>query len=260
VYYQPQVDIKTRRIKSAEALVRWNHPKLGMLESKRFIPIAESIGFIASIDEWVLRSARAQLRAWKDAGNAPPCVTVNISSRTFRNPAFAETIMGTLDDDGLSAECLQLEIKESSALGYNERNIGLLKNLVAKGVGISIDDFGTGYSSLHQLKKFPVTRLKIDQSLVKDVATDADSRTLISAMTAMAHKMNILVVPEGVETEEQLSFLREAECDEAQGYLFSAPVSPERFSELMAASNIAGHIPGRSSFRSILSKVFPFLF
>lgn len=236
VHYQPLVDIKTRRIKSAEALVRWKHPKLGMLEAKRFIPIAESIGYSASIDEWVLRTACSQFKAWIDAGFAPPCVTVNISSRMFLDPAFADAIMGTLHDAGLTTKCLDIDIKESLVMGDIERNIGLFKKLAAKSIGIAIENFGTGYSSLYRLKKYPITRLKIDKSIVQDATTDPDSRTLISAITAMAHKMHILVVAEGVETEEQLSFLKEAECDEAQGHLFSEPVSPERFSELMAAS------------------------
>ncbi len=236
LHYQPQVNVKTRGIKSAEALVRWNHPTLGRLDSKRFIPIAESIGYIAAIDEWVLRTAGAQFKTWLDAGFAPPCVTVNISSRIFRNTAFADAIAASLDNDGLTTDCLELEIKEDLAMGDLERNITLLKNLAAKGIGISIDDFGAGYSSLHNLKRLPVTKLKLDQSIVKDIATDPDSRTLISAMIAMAHKMNMLVVAKGVETEEQLSFLREAECDEAQGYLFSGPVPPEQFSELMVVA------------------------
>jgi EAL domain-containing protein (putative c-di-GMP-specific phosphodiesterase class I) len=164
VHYQPLVDIKTRRIKNAEALVRWKHPNLGMLESKRFIPIAESIGYIASFDEWVLRTVCEQFKAWLETGFAPPCVTVNISSRIFMNPAFADDILGVLDDAGLTTDCLELDIKENSAMGENGRNLGLMKNLAAKGVGISIDNFGSGYSSLHNLKKFPVTRLKLDQS------------------------------------------------------------------------------------------------
>jgi diguanylate cyclase (GGDEF)-like protein/PAS domain S-box-containing protein len=244
VYYQPLVDVKIRRIKSAEALVRWKHPNLGMLESKRFIPLAESMGIIASVDAWVLRTACAQHKAWNVAGFATPRVAVNISARMFRNPAFADAILGTLDDAGLTTKCLDFQIKENQAMDDIERNLGLLKKLADKGIGISIDDFGTGYSSLHRLKKFPVTRLKLDRSIVKNVATDPDSRTLISAIIAMAHKMNILVVAKGVETEEQLLFLREAECDEVQGYLFSEPVSAEQFNELMAASNqIEGQTP-----------------
>ncbi|MEW5744942.1 MAG: EAL domain-containing protein [Nitrospirota bacterium] len=237
VYYQPQVDIRTGRIVCAEALVRWRHPELGVLPSRRFIPAAEETGFVTAIDEWVLRTACAQLKVWHEAGYPPVCVTVNLSAREFRNPQLAATIGRILGETGLSPDCLDIEITESMAMRDIDHTARQLNELTAIGVHISIDDFGTGYSSLSYLKRLPIQRLKIDRSFVKDVTTDPDNRAIIQAVTAMAHTMQMTVVAEGVETEEQLRFLHESRCDEAQGYLFNKPLPPERFTEVMTAGS-----------------------
>ena len=236
VHYQPQIDLRTGHIVCAEALVRWMHPELGMLPPKRFIPAAEESGFITTIDEWVLRTACVQFKVWQNAGYPPLCVTVNLSAREFQNPGLVTTITGILDETGLPPDCLDIEITESVAMRDIEHTVKQLHELTAMGVRISVDDFGTGYSSLSYLKRLPIQRLKIDRSFVNDITTDPDDRAIIQAITAMAHNMKMTVVAEGVETEEQLKFLKESQCDEAQGYLFNKPLSHELFTELMVAT------------------------
>ncbi len=234
VHYQPQIDIGTGRIVSAEALVRWNHPELGLLDAKRFIPTAESIGIITTIDEWVLRTACMQLKTWLDAGYAPLSIAANLSSRVFQKPGFADTISKILDETGVPPHFVDIEITESVAVVAVARTIDCLHELAGKGVRITIDDFGTGYASLNNLKRLPFQRLKIDQTFVKDIANDPDDRAIVGAVTAMAHQMKISVVAEGVETAEQLSCLTEIRCDEAQGYFFNRPLPPEEFTKIMA--------------------------
>jgi diguanylate cyclase (GGDEF)-like protein/PAS domain S-box-containing protein len=235
MHYQPLVDIASRRIVCAEALVRWRHPERGMLDPAQFIPLAEETGFISTIDEWVLGSVCRQVKAWIDAGIPALCVTVNLSARLFENPGVVATITRILKETGLPADHLDLEITESMAMSNVELTADRLKELTGMGIHISIDDFGTGYSSLSYLKRLPINRLKIDRSFVQDIATDADDRTIISAVTAMAHNMKMKVIAEGVETDEQLAFLEQTGCDEMQGYLFSRPLPAEEFETLMAA-------------------------
>ena len=240
VHYQPQIDIRTGDIVCAEALVRWRHPELGVLPSKQFIPAAEETGFITVIDEWVLRTACAQVRAWLDAGLPPVCVTVNLSAREFQNPELVGTIARILRETGVPSRYLVIEITETLAMSNIERTVSHLNELMKIGVHTSIDDFGTGYSSLNYLKRLPIQKLKIDQSFIRDIAADPDDKAIISAVTAMAHQLKIRVIAEGVETEEQLSFLHSIGCDEIQGYLFSKPLPAEEFMELIAAGK-AGH-------------------
>jgi diguanylate cyclase (GGDEF)-like protein/PAS domain S-box-containing protein len=237
VLYQPQIDIRSKKISYAEALVRWNHPERGLLEPRDFIPLAEETGFITSIDEWVLGTACSQAAAWKKAGLDGFCVAVNLSARQFQSPALVKMISGILTETGLPPGCLDLEVTESTAMRDVERSAAQLRELREMGVHISIDDFGTGYSSLNYLKKLPIERLKIDRSFIKDIVRDSDDRAIIGAVTSMAHKMGIKTVAEGVETEEQLAFLRDSECDEAQGFLFSRPVPAEQLRELVQAGN-----------------------
>lgn len=237
VHYQPQVDIKTREIIGAEALVRWQHPELGLLESARFIPLAEETGLITTIDEWVFRTVCAQLRSWRHAGLLPVSVTINLSARQFQSPELITTVSKIVEETGVPPDCLNLEITESMAMSNVERTASYLKEIAKQGIHISIDDFGTGYSSLNYLKRLPVEKLKIDKSFIQDIATDPDDRAIISAVTAMAHTMRMKVIAEGVETEEQLSFLRSIHCDEGQGYLFSRPLPAEEFRELMGAGS-----------------------
>ena len=233
VLYQPQIDIKSKKISYAEALVRWNHPERGLLEPRDFIPLAEETGFITSIDEWVLRTVCSQAAAWKKSGLESFCVAVNISARQFQSPVLVKMLSGILTKTGLPPGCLDLEVTESTAMSDVEQSASQLLELREMGVHVSIDDFGTGYSSLNYLKKLPIERLKIDKSFIHDLVKDSDDRAIIGAVTSMAHKMGIKTVAEGVETEEQLAFLRDSECDEAQGFLFSRPVPAEQFRELV---------------------------
>ena len=237
VLYQPQIDIKSKKISYVEALVRWNHPERGLLEPRDFIPLAEETGFITSIDEWVLGTVCSQAAAWKKAGVNSFCVAVNLSARQFQSPDLVQMIAAVLTKTGLPPGCLDLEVTESTAMSDVEQSASQLRELREMGVHISIDDFGTGYSSLNYLKKLPIERLKIDRSFIQDMVKDSDDRAIIGAVTSMAHKMGIKTVAEGVETEEQLAFLRDSDCDEAQGFLFSRPVSAEQFRELVEAGS-----------------------
>ena len=229
VYYQPQIDINSRKMICSEALVRWNHPELGLLEPKRFMGMAEETGYITVIDEWVLRTVCAQVRRWLDAGLGPARITVNLSAREFQNPHLVQKIADILKEAGTPPEYVDIEITESLAMSNITRTVSRLKELAEMGVCALIDDFGTGYSSLSQLKRLPIQRLKIDQSFIKDIATDPDDRAIINAVTSMAHSMSMRVVAEGVETDDQLSFLRATHCDEAQGFLFSRALPAYEF-------------------------------
>ena len=234
VYYQPQFTIEPRQVICAEALVRWRHPKMGMLEPARFLPIADEIGFITSIDEWVLKTACAQLKGWHDAGLPRLSVTVNLSAKLLQKPDFAERIAAILRETGFDPHLLGVELAESAAMRNLELVIPNLIRLAEMGVGISIDNFGTGYSSLNYLKKLPVQKLKIDKSFIQDIGTDAADRAIIGAVSDMALEMNLGVIAVGVETEEQLEYLKSTGCREAQGFLFGRPLPAEAFGKLIA--------------------------
>ncbi len=238
LYYQPQVRLDTRHMESAEALVRWRHPELGFLEPKDFIQAARDTGFIAEIDGWVLRKVCRQLKAWNEAGLPPIRITVNISSKGFHGPGFVGTIRDILAETGVSPQSLAIEITEITARSNMERSLACAHELTELGVHLSIDDFGTGHSLLMNLKKLSVDKLQIGKSLVQNIATDADDRAMISAVASMARSMNIRTVAEGVETKDQLGFLREAGCEEIQGYLFSKPLPVDAFEKLMAAGSL----------------------
>lgn len=233
VYYQPQIDIRTHHLVSCEALVRWKHPERGLLNPQEFIPLAEEIGFIISLDEWVLRTACSQSKAWQEEGHPPVCITVNFSGRLFKHPDIVETVTTVLKETGLPAELLELEVSEHTAMEDIEATLPKLHKLAHIGVKFSIDDFGTGYSSLNHLKRLPLHKLKIDQSFVRGIGTSPEDRAIISAVVAMAHKMGLKVIAEGVENDEQLNYLHACNCDEMQGYLFSEPVPAGDFEKLM---------------------------
>jgi diguanylate cyclase (GGDEF)-like protein/PAS domain S-box-containing protein len=235
VYYQPQISIATGKMIAMEALSRWNHPDLGLLEPSQFIPVAEEIGFIGAIDEWVLRTATAQNRSWLDAGLPALCMTVNISAQQFQHPAFVGTVRRILGETGLDARYLDIEITESTAMRDIDRSVPNLNGLHDLGVDLSIDDFGTGYSSLNYLKRFPVHKLKIDQSFIRGIAEDKDDQAIVKAVIAMGHTLGLKVIAEGVETKEQLSFLKSSSCDEGQGFLFSEPLPAEGMKKLLVA-------------------------
>ncbi|HJV54078.1 MAG TPA: EAL domain-containing protein [Noviherbaspirillum sp.] len=234
LYFQPQVDIVSGRIRGTEALIRWSHPELGMVSPAKFIPLAEETGMIAQIGEWVLRTACAQAKAWQRAG-APMRVAVNLSARQFLQGDLADTIEGVLREQQLPPSLLEVELTEGVLMEDTSQTAAILDRLHRMGVQISIDDFGTGYSSLSYLKRLPIHVLKIDQSFVRDIHTDPDDRAIVTAVIALAHSMKLEVVAEGVETREQLSFLREYGCDVMQGYLFSKPVPGDAVLAMLTA-------------------------
>lgn len=233
VFYQPQVRMASGALVGAEALVHWRHPELGLLSPLEFIPLAEEIGFITEIDEWVLRTACAQNKAWQDAGHAPFSVTVNMSARRFRQPNLVEAVSSALRDTGLQPQFLELEITEGTAMKDIEHTIPSLTQLTGMDVTFAIDDFGTGYSSLSHLKRLPIQKLKIDKSFIFGVTTDPSDKAIVTAIIAMAHNLQMEVIAEGVETEAQRGFLHENHCDHLQGFLFSRPLSAEDFSRML---------------------------
>jgi diguanylate cyclase (GGDEF)-like protein/PAS domain S-box-containing protein len=223
--YQPQMDIATGRITGLEALLRWQHPELGLVPPDKFIRIAENSGLIVPIGEWVLRTACRQARKWQDEGLPAVPVAVNVSAVQFRQEGFCELIQRVLHETGLAPQYLELELTESLLLSSADVTFSVLQELKAMGLKLAIDDFGTGYSSLSYLKHFPVSKLKIDRSFVRDVAVNPDDAAITNAIISMAKSMNLKVIAEGVENEAQMSFLRAHQCDEIQGYYFSKPLT-----------------------------------
>jgi len=234
LYYQPQVHLGTGKIVGTEALVRWHHPERGLVPPAEFIPVAEESGMIVQIGEWVLEEACRQNKAWQEAGLPAIPVSVNLSIRQFMHQNLTTKIAEILQETGLSAQYLDLEITESMTMdvGYASR---CLFDLTKLGVNISVDDFGTGYSSFHYLKNFPIDRLKIDRSFVRDLQEDPSDAAIVAAIIALGHNLNMQVIAEGVENEEQIQFLKKHRCDEMQGYYWSPPVPGERMGELLSA-------------------------
>ncbi len=227
VLYQPKVDLRTGQIFGAEALIRWQHPEQGMISPLRFIPLAEETGMIVSIGAWVLETACKQSMAWQAAGLPAITMSVNVSARQFEENQLIERVSLAMQESGIAPETLELEVTESLIMRDLQQSIAKMRELNAMGVSLSIDDFGTGYSSLSALKSFPISRLKIDKSFVSDLADNPDDQAIALAVISLAHKLDMRVIAEGVETEQQRSFLRDNECDEMQGYLFSPPVPPD---------------------------------
>jgi diguanylate cyclase (GGDEF)-like protein/PAS domain S-box-containing protein len=232
LHYQPRVDLATRKIIGAEALLRWHLPGRAMVSPATFIPVAEEIGLIGQISEWVLATACAQNKRWFDAG-LPCVVSVNVSPQQFRGEGLVPSIAGALRETGLDPRLLEIEITESTVMHSGERMVEMLHAIKKFGVHIAVDDFGTGYSSLSYLKRFPVDRLKIDRSFVQHIA-DADDAVIVRAIIALGHNLGLKVLAEGVETEEQIEFLRTNGCDELQGYCISQPVSTWQMTKLLA--------------------------
>ena len=223
LHYQPQVNISSGRIVGMEALVRWQHPDRGLISPMEFIPVAEEGGLILPLGEWVLRTACVQNKAWQEAGLPSMRVAVNLSARQFQSRELVNTVTRILEDTGLDPNCLQLEITEGVAMQDTEFTTTVLDDLKVVGVQIVIDDFGTDHSSLSYLACFPVDALKIDQSFVSGLPMDQSAAAITVAIITLAHSLNLCVIAEGVETEDQLAFLTERNCDEFQGYLFSEP-------------------------------------
>ena len=242
VYYQPQVEVLSGRIVGAEALVRWRHPKIGLVPPGKFIPAAEISGLIVSIGEWVLRESCQQNKAWQDAGLSTIRIAVNISSVQFRGMELESSVRAILDETGLAAECLELELTEGILMGGASETLDTLNRLSAMGVKLAIDDFGTGYSSLSYLKRFPIDKLKIDQSFVRDIVDDPDDLAIANAVISMGHSLRLGVIAEGVEHAEQLEILMNEGCDEVQGYYFSAPLPAGEFAELLRQQRFASEV------------------
>jgi diguanylate cyclase (GGDEF)-like protein/PAS domain S-box-containing protein len=233
LHYQPQVDLVTGQICGMEALIRWKHPELGMVAPNRFIGVAEETGLIVPIGAWVMRTACAQNRAWQDAGLGKLRVAVNLSARQFGAPNLLADIASVLSDTGLAPDCLEIELTESLFMNDVTLAVDLMHSMKALGVNLSIDDFGTGYSSLSYLSRFPIDVLKIDRSFVADITRDANDAAIVASIIALAHNLKLAVIAEGVETEEQLDYLRSRGCDEMQGYYFSKPLAPFEFELLL---------------------------
>jgi diguanylate cyclase (GGDEF)-like protein len=233
LHYQPQADLATGAIVGVEALVRWQHPYFGQVPPSQFIPLAEETGLIESIGEWVLRAACAQNKAWQEAGLPPMVVAVNLSARQLDLDYEARVIGKALADTGLEPRYLELELTESTVMKDPAKTRDTLRGLKARGISISIDDFGTGYSSLNHLKHFPFDKLKIDQTFISDMTEDSDDQGIVLTILAIARTMKLKVIAEGVETQEQMEYLKRHGCDEIQGYYCSRPLPPDEATALL---------------------------
>lgn len=233
VQYQPQVDVRGFHLVGMEALVRWQHPSLGLLYPNEFIPLAEESGLILSLGEWVMRTACAQNKLWQDAGLSPMRLSVNFSARQFQQPTFIADVAQILKETNLDPRWLELELTESSIMRDPEEAIEKLHELKLMGIKVAVDDFGTGYSSLNYLKRFPIDTLKIDKTFVADVCKDPHDTAIVRAIINLGHALDLTVIAEGVETKEQLQYLSALECDAVQGFLFSKSLSAAAFEELL---------------------------
>ncbi|HEY6922890.1 MAG TPA: EAL domain-containing protein [Steroidobacteraceae bacterium] len=241
LHYQPKVDVSSGRIDSAEALIRWRHPKRGLTAPSGFIPIAEETGLIVPIGEWVLHEACRQARAWHLSGMKPLRIAVNLSAQQFKQKSLITTVREALAAADLDPAYLELELTESAVMQDAESSIQVLRQLSGLGVRISVDDFGTGYSSLSYLRRLPLDKLKIDRSFIREVAASRDDAEIVRAIVSLAHSLHLKVIAEGVETDEQLTFLRGLGCDQYQGFHCSPPVPADEFEKMMrmAAPDIA---------------------
>lgn len=237
LHYQPQLEIGSKRIIGVEALVRWQHPEKGMVSPAQFIPIAEETGLIVPLGEWVLRTACLQAKAWQEQGLDHVCMAVNLSARQFKEPFFPQRVLEIVNESGLEPHCLELEITESILVDGLESVCAVLQEFKRAGIMISLDDFGTGYSSLSYLKRFPIDKLKIDQSFVRDVLTDVNDAGLVRAIIAMAQALGLKAIAEGVETQGQLDFLSVEGCHEIQGYHISRPLPAKQVADLILRYN-----------------------
>jgi len=233
VHYQPQVDIRGFQLVGMEALVRWQHPGLGLLYPSEFVTIAEETGLIIALGDFVMRTACAQNKAWQDKGLTPIRISVNFSARQFQQPTFITDVAHMLKETNLDPRWLELELTESSIMKDPEQAIEKLHELKLMGISVAIDDFGTGYSSLNYLKRFPIDTLKIDRTFVSDVCKDPHDTAIVRAIINLGHALDLTVIAEGVETKEQLQYLSALECDAVQGFLFSKALSAKAFEELL---------------------------
>lgn len=237
VHYQPVIEIKSGQIKGVEALVRWEHPEHGLVSPVNFIPLAETSGLIVPIGEWVMRHACKEVLSWREQGLPPIRLAVNISGRQFRQRNLLESIQNIITETKFNPKDLDLELTESVIMGDPAKTVEILHTLKAMGTSISIDDFGTGYSSLSYLKRFPIDTLKIDRSFVQDITLDQDDAAIVRAVIALAQSLRLKVVAEGVETQEQLTYLQELNCDSMQGFLISRPLPPDKLIQFMRSQD-----------------------
>jgi EAL domain-containing protein (putative c-di-GMP-specific phosphodiesterase class I) len=240
LHYQPKISLKTGATTGVEALIRWEHPTRGPIPPLQFISVAEDSGLILPIGAWVMREACRQCKAWADSGLPKTKVAVNVSAVQFQNGGFLEGIFAILEETGLDPKFLELEVTESVLMKYAGLAHSILKILRDRGVRVSVDDFGTGYSSLNYLRKFPLDALKIDQSFVHQISNNLDDAAIVTAIINIGRTLRLETIAEGVETPEELAFLKAQGCDEGQGYLFSRPVPPDQVAKLLAAD---GHQP-----------------
>lgn len=246
LHYQPKLDAGSGEVVAMEALLRWIHPEMGMVPPDAFIPLAEQTGLINEIGQWVLSTACEQQRHWLDAGIAPRSVAVNLSAVQLRTDDICKQILTTISDAGLESHHVELEITETALMQDVDASAEALRELHSRGLHLAVDDFGTGYSSLSYLKRFSVDTLKIDRSFVRDITKNADDRTVVSAIVAMAHRLGIRVVAEGVEKEAQLAYLTTLECDQLQGYLIARPMPVDEAGDWLTGARQRGPIPGTS--------------
>lgn len=238
VYYQPQIDLRTMGIVGAEALVRWRHPRQGLLGPAVFLAVAADSGLIRTIDEWVLRTVCRQSRVWQQRGLSPTRISINVSNSLFHGNTLVKAVEDTLRETGLSPGWLELELTESVAMRNVDVSIALLRNLKAMGIQLAIDDFGTGYSSLSFLQRLPIDVVKIDQSFVREISRQTGPIPIVRAIIAMAHSLQLQVLAEGVEQEDQRAILLAESCDQAQGYLFGRPMPADEFARLLPSSQL----------------------
>jgi diguanylate cyclase (GGDEF)-like protein len=233
LYYQPKVHTQSGVVRSAEALIRWIHPKRGLVPPDTFIPLAEECGLIDAIGEWVVHEACRQARIWQDRGLPALRVSVNLSPSQFRGGGLTESIRGALEEANLDPQYFEVELTESAVMSDPEKSIEILEQLSSMGVLVSVDDFGTGYSSMSYLRRFPIDKLKIDRVFIREIASRPEDASIVRAIVSLAHSLRLKVVAEGVETLAQLEFLRAVGCDEYQGYHFSRPLPENEFERLV---------------------------
>ncbi|MEB0008301.1 EAL domain-containing protein [Pseudomonas sp. MH9.2] len=238
LHYQPKLNLKTGKVVGAEALIRWLKPGQGWLFPSEFIPVAEDSGLIVPLSKWVLREACRQTCAWQAAGLPPIRMSVNISATEFRQRGFLEGIRTVLEETGMNPELLELEITESVLMQNAESTIQILQAIKHMGIRLAIDDFGTGYSSLSYLRRFPIDVLKIDQSFVRDLSTDSNDAALVSAIISLGRSLKLNIIAEGIETQDQLDFLKTNHCEEGQGYFFSRAVEPRAFAKILSGEQL----------------------
>jgi EAL domain-containing protein (putative c-di-GMP-specific phosphodiesterase class I) len=243
LFYQPKIDLVSGAIVAVEALIRWRHPERGLVSPAQFIPIAEETGLIVPIGAWVLREACRQNRAWQDEALPAMRIAANVSSVELRSKGFVDGVRAILNETGLAPSCLELELTETFLTQNATSTARVFEALKEMAVQLALDDFGTGYSSLSYLKRFPIDTLKIDQSFVRDIAVDEDDASIVSAVISMGKSLHMRVVAEGIETLEQLTFLRQQGCPEGQGYYFNRPMTADEFAQLLGRRDGRPEIP-----------------